>query len=145
MKIQFAGVLALMFSGVSLGQGAAPTSELPGARLSCFSAPGGPRTHCPADTSGGVALLSSSGTGACLLGRTWGYEASSIWVSDGCGGEFFASRAAAAPAAAAPPPAAPAAAPAQPPAAQPPAGSPEYIGNVGFKLYESDKGQIYMR
>jgi hypothetical protein len=145
MKTRLAGLLALACWCTSAAQTPAPDAELPGVRLSCFSTAGGPRTNCPADTSGGVVLLSSSGTGACLLGRTWGYEANSVWVSDGCGGDFFASRAPAAPTAAAPPAAAPPVAPAMQPAAQPPSGSPEYIGNVGFKLYESDKGQIYMR
>ena len=38
------------------------------------------RQTCPADTSGGVALQQSMGTGACLLGKTWGYDDKSIWV-----------------------------------------------------------------
>src|SRR4051794_33107473 len=48
----------------------------------------GHRTQCAADTTAGVALVRSSGTAACLLGRTWGYDQTSIWVSDGCSGEF---------------------------------------------------------
>ena len=48
----------------------------------------GERQHCAADTSGGVALQSSTGTAECLLGKTWGYDDSGIWVSDGCSGEF---------------------------------------------------------
>ena len=60
MKTLVAGVLAIVFSGASLGQTPTPTAELPGVRLSCFSEPGGPRTHCAAETSGGVVLLSSS-------------------------------------------------------------------------------------
>jgi hypothetical protein len=36
----------------------------------------------------GVALLRSTGTVGCLLGRTWGYYQTSVWVSDGCSGEF---------------------------------------------------------
>jgi hypothetical protein len=46
------------------------------------------RTQCPADTSAGVALVKSTGPGACLLGKTWGYDQTSIWVADGCSGEF---------------------------------------------------------
>jgi hypothetical protein len=46
------------------------------------------RQHCPADTSAGVALMRSTGSGACLLGKTWGYDDTGVWVSDNCGGEF---------------------------------------------------------
>jgi hypothetical protein len=52
------------------------------------SSKAGEKQQCPADTSGGVALQRSTGEAACLLGRTWGYDQASVWVSDGCGGEF---------------------------------------------------------
>jgi hypothetical protein len=95
--------------------------------VTCISKPG-ERIHCPADTSKGVALVRSSGEAPCLLGKTWGYDDRGIWVSDGCGAEFFVGLEA-------------------------PAGegapmkekSPEYIPNVGFLLYEGENGQIYMR
>jgi hypothetical protein len=58
------------------------------------------RGQCAADTSGGVALVKSTGQGECLLGRTWGYDANGIWVSDGCSGEFQLGQGAAVPAAA---------------------------------------------
>jgi predicted porin len=48
----------------------------------------GERKSCPAVTSAGVALLRSTGTGSCLLGKTWGYDDQGVWVSDGCSGEF---------------------------------------------------------
>jgi hypothetical protein len=48
----------------------------------------GERVHCAADTSAGVALVSSTGTAACLLGKTWGYDDKGIWVSDSCAGNF---------------------------------------------------------
>ena len=51
------------------------------------------RTFCAADTSGGVVLLKSTGPGECLLGKTWGYDATGVWVSDGCSGEFMLSSA----------------------------------------------------
>jgi hypothetical protein len=60
------------------------------------------RLHCAVDTSAGVALQKSTGTGECLLGKTWGYDDSGIWVSDGCGGEFVLGQTTAAGAAAAP-------------------------------------------
>lgn len=56
--------------------------------LTCSSS-AGQRQQCAADTSVGVLLLRSTGPNACLLGRTWGYDATSVWVSDGCSGEFL--------------------------------------------------------
>src|SRR4029450_1412650 len=43
----------------------------------------GDRTECAADTSAGVILVRSTGSAACLLGKTWGYDQKSVWVSDG--------------------------------------------------------------
>jgi hypothetical protein len=48
----------------------------------------GERQFCEAETSAGVVLKSTTGTGQCLLGKTWGYDDDGIWVDDGCGGEF---------------------------------------------------------
>jgi hypothetical protein len=61
--------------------------------VSCSSKEG-ERQSCPADTSAGVALQQSLGTAACLLGKTWGYDSNSVWVSDGCSGEFLLGQAA---------------------------------------------------
>ena len=52
------------------------------------SSKAGERQHCSANTSFGVVLVKSTGTLACLLGKTWGYDESGIWVMDGCSGEF---------------------------------------------------------
>jgi hypothetical protein len=60
------------------------------------------RVHCSADTSAGVVLNRATGPGVCLLGKTWGYDQSSVWVSDGCGGEFLIGSGAAAAAASQP-------------------------------------------
>ena len=65
-------------------QAAAPAQAAP---VACASTPG-QRTECPADTSRGVVLLRSMGEAPCLLGRTWGYDQTSVWVSDGCSAEF---------------------------------------------------------
>ncbi len=46
------------------------------------------RTFCPGDASRGVVLIKSNGPGECLLGRTWGYDQTGVWVRDGCSGEF---------------------------------------------------------
>ena len=55
--------------------------------VTCSSKPG-ERSSCAADTSKGVVLLRSMGEAPCMLGRTWGYDQASIWVSDGCSAEF---------------------------------------------------------
>jgi predicted porin len=62
------------------------------ATVTCTSEPG-QRLECPADTSGGVALERQTGTAECLLGVNWGYDTTSVWVSDGCGGAFTLGRA----------------------------------------------------
>jgi hypothetical protein len=38
--------------------------------------------------SGGVTLVRTLGVAECELGRTWGYDAKGVWVSDACGAEF---------------------------------------------------------
>jgi len=65
----------------------APSSGSVSTIVTCISKQG-ERQVCPADTSAGVALFRSTGDGNCLLGNTWGYDSSGIWVSNGCGGEF---------------------------------------------------------
>jgi predicted porin len=67
----------------------APASQSVPTVITCISKPG-ERQVCKADTSAGVALLRSTGDSNCLLGKSWGYDDSGIWVSDGCGGEFAA-------------------------------------------------------
>jgi len=56
--------------------------------VTCASKPG-ERQHCPANTSAGVALVRTTGTEACLLGKSWGYDDAGVWVSGGCAGEFM--------------------------------------------------------
>src|SRR5688572_10692087 len=68
-------------AGAPVSQQAAPQP------VTCASTPG-QRTQCPADTSRGVVLRRSMGEAPCLLGRTWGYDQTSVWVSDGCSAEF---------------------------------------------------------
>lgn len=92
-------------------------------RVTCASTDGG-RIVCAADTSAGVVLVRSTGSAPCLLGKTWGYDDKSIWVSDGCAGEFVAGQVA------------------QAPTSGP---APGYVPNVGFKLFDGDKGQVYFR
>ena len=109
--------------------GALAQSEPPRGTVVTCASEGGGRTHCDANTSQGVVLYRSTGAAACLLGKTWGYDDKGIWVSDGCSAEFIAAATTKEEAAA-------------PPVKQ---GTPRYIPNGGFLLFEGDKGQIYMR
>ena len=89
----------------------------------------GQRIACPADTSAGVAMVKATGSATCILGKTWGYDDTGVWVSDGCDGEFVVGQA-------------------LPEGAETGATkikSPEHIPNLGFRIYEGEKGQIYMR
>ena len=108
----------------------AQTTTAPAAvtQVTCASSDG-QRQVCPADTSRGVVLQQSTGTGSCLLGKTWGYDETGIWVTDGCGG-LFAVGQVVSPSAV---------------EADTKKESPEYIPNLGFRIYESKKGQIYLR
>jgi Protein of unknown function (DUF3011) len=104
-------------------QNAAP-AQASAATVTCSSKPG-ERTNCPADTSKGVVLLRSMGDAPCLLGRTWGYDQTSVWVSDGCSAEFATG-----------------------PAVEPETTKPKppfHVPNVGFLLFDGDKGQVYFR
>jgi hypothetical protein len=62
-------------------------AQAPAPSVTCAST-GRERTSCPANTLAGIALIRSTGPGECLLGKTWGYDQTSVWVSEGCGGEF---------------------------------------------------------
>lgn len=44
--------------------------------------------YCDADTRGGVRLVEQHSRGACVEGRSWGYDRRGIWVSNGCRAEF---------------------------------------------------------
>jgi DUF3011 family protein len=70
-------------SATSIGLGTVATQN----RIICQSR-AGERQQCPADTSAGVALITSRGESSCLLGKTWGYDDNGVWVAGGCSGEF---------------------------------------------------------
>jgi len=93
----------------------------------CESKLGNDREHCAADASAGVAIVKSTGSAPCLLGKTWGYDDTGIWVSEGCSGEFFAGKVV------------------QIPAPQTKKKPLEHIPNVGFLLYSGEKADIYFR
>ncbi|HEX6975939.1 MAG TPA: DUF3011 domain-containing protein [Vicinamibacterales bacterium] len=95
------------------------------AQVTCASKPGD-RSSCPADTSKGIVLVRSTGEAPCLLGKTWGYDQTSVWVSDGRSAEF---RTGIGPED-------------EPTKATRPL---SYIPNVGFLLVDSSKGTVYFR
>jgi hypothetical protein len=99
-------------------------SQVTAATVTCSSKPG-ERSSCTADTSKGVVLLRSMGDAPCLLGRTWGYDQTSVWVSDGCSAEFGTG-------------------PAVEPETKKPK-APTHVPNVGFLLVDDEKGQVYFR
>ena len=78
-------VLATVGSAASVAaQEAAATQP---ASVTCESKVG-KRQQCPADTAAGVAFAKQTRPGSCVLGETWGFDATGIWVSEGCGGVF---------------------------------------------------------
>ncbi len=81
----------------------------------------GEREVCPAGTSSGVALVKSADVSACLLGKTWGYDDKSVWVSEGCSGEFSLGQPA------------------------PPKHFGTYIPNVGFKVVDTEHGTVIFK
>ena len=68
--------------------------------------------------------MRSTGQAPCLLGKTWGYDATSVWVSDGCSAEF-------------------ATGPTEPESTK--AKPLSHIPNVGFLLVDHPKGTVYFR
>ncbi len=121
----FAWFALVAGSVVTHAQSQAPPQASPRPTIVCASQPG-ERNSCAADTSAGVVLLRSSGQGPCLLGRTWGYDQASVWVSDGCSADFATGGAVQ-----------------QSETTKPDA--PFYVPNVGFKLFDGEKGQVYFR
>ena len=120
-----AAVLAVIAVPVA---GQTTTAQAAVTQVTCASSDG-ERQVCPADTSRGVVLTTSTGQTACLLGKTWGYDEQSIWVQHGCSGEFVVGQDV----------------PKATVKTEAKKESPEYIPNLGFRIYEGEKGQIYLR
>ena len=90
LSISRMSVLVFLISAFTAGSlqcQQAPASRSAVNTIMCVSKQG-QREVCKADTSAGVALLRSTGEGACLLGRNWGYDDAGVWVTNNCGGEF---------------------------------------------------------
>jgi Protein of unknown function (DUF3011) len=105
----------------------------------------GERQVCPAHTSTGVALVKSTGTAACLLGKTWGYDDSGVWVMDGCSGQFLVGQAGSQSAAASAASASPdsqAATPDRTPATTPVETWGEFDPGEGFLVGRTDLGEL---
>ena len=49
--------------------------------------------YCTADTSGGVVLRRTLSKAACIEGQSWGFDATGIWVHQGCRADFDVPRA----------------------------------------------------
>ena len=134
LKFQLAKIavaIVFLFTGVAYADQTAPDPAaqttppaVEDALIKCASRLG-ERQHCPANTSQGVALVRSTGTAPCLLGKTWGYDDAGIWVADGCAGEFIAGLSVE-----------------QASEKKKPL---EHVPNVGFLLYEGEKAEIYFR
>jgi len=60
-------------------------------KMTCESLDGG-RKQCPVETSRGVGLLRQISGADCVLNRSWGYDRTGIWVTDGCRAEFVVAR-----------------------------------------------------
>jgi hypothetical protein len=91
LNVCFCIVLSLMSSCLLAEEKASDSpAEKPSASsaVSCSSA-AGEQQHCTADTTAGVILLRTTVSAACLLGNTWGYDSTGIWVKEGCSGDFM--------------------------------------------------------
>jgi len=55
--------------------------------LECVS--DGARQHCDAGTSAGVVLTHPTAAAPCVMGESWGYDATGVWVDKGCRAEFL--------------------------------------------------------
>jgi len=117
-------VLTVAYARAQDATAQTPAPATPTTHVTCTSQ-ASERQHCDADTSEGVTLATSTGSAPCLLGKTWGYDDTGVWVSDGCSGEFVVREAAG--------------------QEQTKKKPPEYIPNIGFLLYTGDKGEIYFR
>jgi hypothetical protein len=81
-KISLSMGVALLFALKVNAQVAGTTS------VTCASVEG-ERQHCSANTSAGILMSRTTGSGTCLLGKTWGYDDAGVWVLDGCSAEFI--------------------------------------------------------
>src|SRR5262249_43751210 len=123
-----AGRGALLGAFVALGAGRQVLAQPVGVTVTC-SSKAGETVHCDANTSRGVVLARSIGEAPCLLGKTWGYDDKGVWVADGCSAVFVVGSSL----------------PPEIAAAVTKKKALEHIPNLGFRIYDGEKGQIYVR
>jgi len=99
-RSRIAVVTILLMYCVSLNARADDLQSAPTLSVQCTPTAGN-RQRFHAGKCAGVVRVKSTGPAECLLGKAWGYDATGVWVSDGCNAEFLpgAVAAAAAPAA----------------------------------------------
>ena len=126
LTVRVVSLLLVLLSIPSVAHAQSPPTPQPVAAttVSCESKPG-ERSQCAADTSKGIVLLRSTGDAPCLLGKTWGYDQAHVWVADGCSALFGTGIST----------------PAETTKPKP----LSHIPNVGFLLFDGDKGQVYFR
>jgi hypothetical protein len=78
-------IIALSSLAPGLAEAQRAPKQTTFALIRCES-PGGRESFCPADTRRGVQITRTL-QGRCQLGRSWGYDATGIWVR-GCSAEF---------------------------------------------------------
>ena len=85
----FAAVIAclVMQSAMAQPQTVVTTKRTTYAVIRC-EAFGMRQSFCPIDTRRGIRMVADLSAGRCQIGRTWGYNATGIWVAGGCRGEF---------------------------------------------------------
>lgn len=136
----------LAFAAVCLAAGApaldAADTPTPPRTVVCEST-SGERQHCPADTSKGVALIRIlSSQAPCLLGKTWGYDDSGVWVTNGCSAEFLPGQEMQLKSSTTEP------AKTETDVEKKQAEKKKFLEHVpalGFRVYEGDEGQLYFR
>ena len=82
-----AGTIALALMGAREASAQTPAPPPGRATIEC-GAGEGDRTTCAADTAAGVVLVDQKGEANCVLGRTWGFDATGVWTAEGCRGTF---------------------------------------------------------
>jgi hypothetical protein len=71
----------------TIGNPSMASASSVGSIVTCES-PNGMNHRCAANTNSGVTLSRQFSDNACVRGKSWGYDADGIWVSDGCRAEF---------------------------------------------------------
>jgi len=63
-------------------------AQQPTQTIQCASTDGRVQ-RCPVDARGGVVLQTQYSRSGCYQNETWGYDANSVWVSNGCRAAFL--------------------------------------------------------